>query len=188
MRNSGLPRVNALAAARGIRYNISNYGKMRGMNRRMMEQTEPERPQGSAAEQAQYRKMTETPVPKLVIALALPTIASMLVTALYNMADTYFVSQLGTSASGAVGIVFSLMAIIQAIGFTFGTGSASLIARRLGERDVEAATTYLSSAFFAALEASDQRLFAARRYSSHTERAWCVSNLYMYCSKARAAC
>ena len=63
--------------------------------------------------------MTETAVPRLVCTLAVPTIISMLVSSLYNMADTYFVSQLGTSAAGAVGVVFSVMAIIQAVGFTF---------------------------------------------------------------------
>ena len=66
-------------------------------------------------DQAQYEKMTQTPVSKLIISLAIPTTISMLVTSIYNMADTFFVSQLGTSATGAVGIVFSLMAIIQAV-------------------------------------------------------------------------
>lgn len=73
--------------------------------------------------------MTETPVGKLITSLAIPTIISMLVTSIYNMADTYFVSKLGESASGAVGIVFSLMAIIQAVGFTLGMGSGSWISR-----------------------------------------------------------
>ena len=68
----------------------------------------------------QFQKMTKTPVGKLITTLSIPTIISMLVTAIYNMADTFFVSKLGTSASGAVGIVFSVMAIIQAISFTFG--------------------------------------------------------------------
>ena len=76
--------------------------------------------------------MLESPIPLLIARLAVPTIISMLVTAIYNMADTFFVSQLGTSASGAVGIVFSLMAIIQAVGFTLGMGSASLVSRSLG--------------------------------------------------------
>ena len=67
--------------------------------------------------------MTNTPIPKLVSSLAIPTIISMLITSIYNMADTYFVSQLGTSASAATGIVFSLMAIIQAIAFAIGIGS-----------------------------------------------------------------
>ncbi len=65
-------------------------------------------------DQAQYEKMTQTPVSKLIVSLAIPTTISMLVTSIYNMADTFFVSKLGTSATGAVGIVFSLMAIIQA--------------------------------------------------------------------------
>ena len=76
-----------------------------------------------------HARMTEAPVGPLIISLAIPTIISMLVTTLYNTADTYFVSQLGTSASGAVGVVFSLMAIFQAIGFTLGMGSGSMIAR-----------------------------------------------------------
>ena len=63
-------------------------------------------------ENSQYLSMTQMPVGRLVVSLAVPTIISMLVTAVYNIGDTYFVSKLGTSASGAVGIVFSLMAII----------------------------------------------------------------------------
>ncbi|MDE6898770.1 MAG: hypothetical protein K2P16_05880, partial [Lawsonibacter sp.] len=62
----------------------------------------------------QRQRMLETPIDRLILSLAVPTIISMLVTSIYNMADTYFVSQLNTSASGAVGVVFSLMAIIQA--------------------------------------------------------------------------
>ena len=72
-----------------------------------------------------YRKMTETPVSRLIGKLAVPTIISMMVSALYNTADTFFVSMLGTSATGAVGIVFSIMAIIQAIGFTIGMGAGN---------------------------------------------------------------
>ena len=85
-----------------------------------------------AQSQAQYEKMTGTPIPRLVLTLAAPTVVSMLVSSIYNMADTFFVSQLGTSASGAVGVVFSLMAIIQAVGFTLGMGSGSIISRLLG--------------------------------------------------------
>ena len=75
--------------------------------------------------EAQYKKMTEEPVGGLILSLAVPTIISMIVTAIYNTADTYFVSQLGTSASGAVGIVMSLMALIQSIGFMTGMGAGS---------------------------------------------------------------
>ena len=95
-----------------------------------------------AQSQAQYEKMTGTPIPRLVLTLAAPTVVSMLVSSIYNMADTFFVSQLGTSASGAVGVVFSLMAIIQAVGFTLGMGSGSIISRLLGRQQTQDATRY----------------------------------------------
>lgn len=94
-----------------------------------------------------YRKMTETPVPRLIGRLAVPTIISMLVSSIYNTADTFFVSQLGTSAAGAVGIVFSIMAIIQAIGFTIGMGAGNILSRELGARKDEDATVTASSGF-----------------------------------------
>lgn len=98
-----------------------------------------------------FRRMTETPVSSLIPKLALPTIISMLVSSIYNMADTFFVSQLGTSASGAVGIVFSIMAIIQAVGFTIGMGSGILTSKALGAKDIDRADTLVSSGFFSAL-------------------------------------
>ena len=100
---------------------------------------------------AQYNKMVNTPVWKLITKLAIPTIISMLVTSLYNMADTFFVSQLGTEASAAVGIVFPIMSIIQACGFTLGMGSGSLVSIRLGQKRNEEASIISSTAFFAAL-------------------------------------
>lgn len=102
-------------------------------------------------EKAQYIKMTETPIPKLVLKLALPTIFSMLITSIYNLADTYFVGQISTSASGAVGIVSSLMAVIQAFGFMFGHGSGSIVSRKLGSKDDDGATRFTSTGFFSAL-------------------------------------
>lgn len=99
----------------------------------------------------QYRKMTETPVHQLVLRLGLPTTVSMLVTSLYNMADTFFVSQLGTSVSGATGIVFALMAIINAFGFMLGHGAGSNISRKLGAHDVENARKFASTSFFLSL-------------------------------------
>lgn len=95
-----------------------------------------------------YRQMIETPVQKLIPRLAVPTIISMLVTSIYNMADTFFVSQIGTSASGAVGVMFSAMAMIQAIGFTLGMGSGNYISRSLGSRDEETASQSAATAFF----------------------------------------
>ena len=99
----------------------------------------------------QYKKMTETPIPKLILGLAAPTILSMLITSIYNLADTFFVGQISTSASGAVGIVSSLMAIIQALGFTLGHGSGTIISRSLGSRNTDAATRFASTSFFTAL-------------------------------------
>ena len=101
--------------------------------------------------EAQYRRMTETPVNRLIVSLAVPTVISMLITMIYNMADTYFVSKISVSASGATGIVFGLMAIFQAFGFMFGQGAGSCISRRLGAKDVETAKKYCSTAFFLAL-------------------------------------
>ena len=99
----------------------------------------------------QFRRMTETPIPQLVLSLAAPTILSMLITSIYNLADTFFVGQISTSASGAVGVVSSLMAIIQALGFMLGHGAGPIISRSLGSRDTTAATRFASTSFFTAL-------------------------------------
>lgn len=95
----------------------------------------------------QYEKMTNTPIPKLVLGLSVPSIISMLVTNIYNLVDTAFVGRLGTSASGAVGIVFGFMAIIQAFGFMFGQGSGSILSRALGAKDKEKASIFASAGF-----------------------------------------
>lgn len=99
----------------------------------------------------QFAEMTQTPVNRLIAKLALPTVISMLITTIYNMADTYFVSKLNVSASGATGVVFSLMAVLQAFGFMFGHGSGSCISRRLGAGQIEEARRYASTGFFLAL-------------------------------------
>ena len=104
-----------------------------------------------SAQEQKFRMMTETPVKRLVCKLAVPTIISMLVTSFYNMADTFFVGRLGTSESAAVGVVFSLMAIIQATGFFFGHGSGNFISRALGRQDNDAANRMASTGFFSAL-------------------------------------
>lgn len=97
-----------------------------------------------------YIRMTETPVKKLICSLAIPTIISMLITSIYNMADTFFVGKIGTSATAAVGISFSLMAIIQAIGFTCGMGSGNYIARLLGNKEREKACRVAATGFVTA--------------------------------------
>ena len=95
--------------------------------------------------------MVNTPVSKLITSLAIPTVISMLVTSIYNMADTFFVSQISTQASAAVGVVFPIMSIIQAFGFTLGMGSGSLISIRLGQKRNEEANVIVSTAFFTAI-------------------------------------
>ena len=99
----------------------------------------------------QYDKMTKQPVGSLVIKLGIPTTLSMLVTNIYNMVDTMFVGKLGTSASGAVGIVFGFMSILQAFGFLFGQGAGSIISRRLGNKDEDSASVVASIAFFSSM-------------------------------------
>lgn len=102
-------------------------------------------------DQKQYDKMTKTPIPKLIVGLSIPTIISMLVTNIYNMADTMFVGRLGNSASGAVGVVFGFMAILQAFGFMFGQGAGSIVSRLLGGKEAEEAAKIASTGFFYAL-------------------------------------
>lgn len=102
-------------------------------------------------QEQKYLVMTQTPIPRLIGRLAVPTICSMLITAIYNMADTYFVSQISTSASAAVGVTFSLMAIIQAVGFTFGIGSSVQVSRMLGEKRRQEASESAATAFVTAL-------------------------------------
>lgn len=98
-----------------------------------------------------FQYMTEEPIPRLVCSLAVPTIISMLITSFYNMVDTFFVGRINTSATAAVGVVFSLMAIIQAIGFFFGHGSGNYISRQLGAQNTEEASEMASIGFFSAL-------------------------------------
>ncbi|BAL00563.1 MatE efflux family protein [Oscillibacter valericigenes Sjm18-20] len=99
-----------------------------------------------------YIRMTTEPVGRLICELAAPCIISMLVTSIYNMADTYFVGKLNSnSATGAVGVVFSLMAVIQAIGFFFGHGSGNYISRKMGAQDMGEARRMSSTGFTLAL-------------------------------------
>jgi putative MATE family efflux protein len=102
-------------------------------------------------QQSKFEQMTTAPVERLVCSLAVPSIIIMLITSLYNMADTFFVSSLGTSAVAAVGVVFPLMAVIQALGFFFGHGSGNYISRRLGAQDMDSAARMATTGFFSAL-------------------------------------
>ena len=95
-----------------------------------------------------YDKMTKTPLTKLIVSLGIPTTISMLVTNIYNMADTYFVGTLGESAQASIGILFTLQAIIQAVAFMFGQGAGALISKGLADQNTDEASMYASSGFF----------------------------------------
>ena len=103
-------------------------------------------------QEQKFKQLTEEPVGRLICKMAIPCIISMLITAFYNMADTFFVGKLNSnSATGAVGVVFSLMAIIQATGFFFGHGSGNFISRELGRHHGEEAVNMAATGFFSAL-------------------------------------
>lgn len=95
--------------------------------------------------------MTTEKVPKLICSLAVPTIISMLVTSFYNMVDTFFVGKINTQATAAVGVVFAVMTLMQALGFFFGHGSGNYISRKMGERNYEEAEGMASFGFFMAI-------------------------------------
>ncbi len=98
--------------------------------------------------ESRYKLMTEAPVAKLIISMSIPAICSQIVSSLYNMADTYFVSSLGSQAVAAPGIAFPLMLIIQAVSLMLAIGAGSLSARQLGEKNNEGANVTVSTAFF----------------------------------------
>ena len=104
------------------------------------------------AQELKFKQMTEPPVERLICKLAVPCIISMLVTSFYNMADTFFVVMLeSNAATGAVGVVFSMMAIIQAVGFFFGQGSGTFISRALGQKNYDEANQMAATGFFSSL-------------------------------------
>lgn len=98
-----------------------------------------------------FKMMTEMPIPNLIGRLAVPTIISMLITSFYNMADTFFVGRIGTSATAAVGVAFPLMAVIQALGFFCGHGSGNSISRKLGSKETDTAEQLAATGFFMAI-------------------------------------
>ena len=98
-----------------------------------------------------FDKMTNAPVKPLITGLAVPTIATMLVSALYNMADSYFVGKISTTSVASIGIVFSIMTLLQAAGFFLGNGSGILISTSLGKKERKKAQAYASTAFYCAV-------------------------------------
>lgn len=95
-----------------------------------------------------YQKMTATPVSRLILNLGIPTTISMLITSIYNMADTYFVGNVGESAQAATGVLFTLQAILQGIAFMLGHGGGTFVSKQLAEQDSKTATMYISTSFF----------------------------------------
>lgn len=105
----------------------------------------------SKSYESDFDRLAHAPVSRLIISLGIPTTISMLITNIYNMADSYFVSQISLSAGGATSVVFGLMAIIQAFGFTFGHGAGSHVSRQLGAKSTDNASRYASVAFFSSI-------------------------------------
>lgn len=98
-----------------------------------------------------FKFLTTAPESKVILTMALPTIVSMLVTSIYNIVDTFYVGQISTQATAAVGVAFPIMSIIQAIGFFFGQGSGTFISRSLGARQPREAGQMAATAFFQSL-------------------------------------
>ena len=95
-----------------------------------------------------YQFLTHAPVHRVIGTMAFPTIISMLLTSVYNLVDTFFVGQIDTQSTAAVGIVFSVMFFIQAFSFFFGNGSGNYISRQLGAQKVKDAETMASTGLF----------------------------------------
>lgn len=98
-----------------------------------------------------YEFLTQAPVSRVILTMAVPTIVSMLVTCFYVIVDTYFVGQLNTQSTAAVGIVFPLMSLIQAIGSFFGHGSGVYMSRELGARRTDNASSMATTGLVYAL-------------------------------------
>ena len=98
-----------------------------------------------------YIRMIEAPVESLILKMAIPTISIMLISALYNTADTYFVGWIGTEATAAVGVSFPLMTLIQALGFFFGHGAGNYISRQMGAQNWDVASEMAVTGFLTAI-------------------------------------
>ena len=100
------------------------------------------------AKTSRSEQLLNDPIKPLILRLSVPTIIAMMISTFYNLADTYFVSRIGTSAAGATGIVFSVMMIIQAVAFTIGMGAGNCMSRLMGKGDIESASKFLSTGWF----------------------------------------
>ena len=100
---------------------------------------------------SKYEKMAQAPIRPLIVSLSVPTIITMLVSALYNMADSFFVGRIDTTSVASIGIVFSVMTLLQALGFFLGHGSGIMLSTMLGKKEILKARQYASTAFFLSL-------------------------------------
>ncbi len=96
-------------------------------------------------ERDNYTFLTHAPIHRVIFTMAIPTIISMLSTSLYNLVDTYFVGSINTQSVAAVGVSFSIMSVIQAVGFFYGHGSGNYVSRKLGAKEVELAKKMAST-------------------------------------------
>ncbi len=119
------------------------------------------------AAELHYIKMTETPVARLVISLGIPTTISMLITNLYNMADTYFVGTLGETPQGAIGVLFTLQSIIQAFAFMLGHGSGTFVAKKLADKDADKASEYVRACVYRNRACSSCAVYAFSRFDGN---------------------
>lgn len=103
------------------------------------------------AREKRYKLMLEAPIIKVIPIIALPMVVTMLIDSFYNLADTYFVSTLGTYATAAVGVNNSLMFFLRAVGMGFGMGASSIISRLLGAKKYDEASRVASTAFYTSL-------------------------------------
>lgn len=93
----------------------------------------------------------KAPIPKALIALGLPTMIGMMINALYNLVDAYFVGGLGTSQMGAISIAFPLGQVVVGLGLLFGSGAASYLSRLLGRGETETANNVASTALYSGI-------------------------------------
>ena len=107
--------------------------------------------QRAQKQDAKFVRMTTRPVGRLVTAMAVPSIVSMLVTGIYNLADTFFIGQINTQSVAALGIVFSYMVLVQSVAIFFGQGSGNYISRALGRREVDDAEVMAATGLFSSV-------------------------------------
>ena len=100
---------------------------------------------------AKFQLLGSAPIPKALVSLGIPIMIGMLINALYNLADAYFVGGLGESPMGAISIVFPLGQVVVGLGLMFGNGAASYLSRLLGSGDKNTADTVASTALYSSI-------------------------------------